>query len=122
MSRMSFSRRSLLQALAASSVTSSFLPFARTLRAGGPPPKRLVLLMQNNGTQQANFWPKDNGLSSPILDSLFIDPKTGADNGLKKKTNIVKGVYVPNDAHGTNGNQHDMGFARMFTGEKLMSL
>jgi hypothetical protein len=120
MSRMSFSRRSVLQALAASAVT---LPFARMLRAdpGGPPPKRLVLLMQNNGTQQANFWPNAS-LSSPILDSLFTDAGTGADNGLKKKTNLIKGVYVPADPNGTVSNQHDWGFARMFTGERLMSV
>jgi Protein of unknown function (DUF1552) len=113
------SRRRALQALAA-------LPFgpplARALRAdpGAPPPKRLVLLMQNNGTQQANFWP-DATLSSPILDALFLDPATGRDNGLRAKTNIVKGVHVPFDAAGTNANQHDMGFARMFTGHRLVS-
>ncbi len=120
MSRLSFSRRSLLQSLAASSVT---LPFARTSVAAtaAPAPKRLVIFMQNNGTQQHNFWPAAN-LSSPILDSLFTDPKTGGDNGLKAKTNVVKGVYVPHDANGTNGNEHDMGFARMFTGAKLVSV
>jgi hypothetical protein len=31
-------------------------------------------------------------------------------------------VYMPRDANGTDGNEHDMGFARMFTGAKLMSL
>jgi hypothetical protein len=118
MSRISFTRRRALQAL---SVLPATLPFARTLQAQGAlPPKRLVLLMQNNGTQQANFWPNAT-LSSPILDSLFLDPKTKLDNGLKTKTNIIKQVYIPNDANGTNGNQHDMGFARMFTGEKLVS-
>jgi hypothetical protein len=119
MSRLSYSRRAVLQALAAIPVT---LPFARQLYAGPPPapPKRLVLLMQNNGTQQANFWP-DANLRSPILDALFLSPKTGKDNGLKAKTNLIKGVYLPNDANGTNGNQHDMGFARMFTGAKLIS-
>src|SRR5262249_45144139 len=39
----------------------------------------------------------------------------------RQKTNLIKGVYVPNDVNGTNGNQHDIGFARMFTGEKLIS-
>jgi hypothetical protein len=120
MERMSFSRRSLLQTLAASAVT---LPLARMLRAAtdAPPPKRLVIFMQNNGTQQSNFWPAAN-LSSPILDALFTDPTTGKDNGLKAKTNVIKGVYVPHDADGTNGNEHDIGFARMFTGAKLMSV
>src|SRR5262249_46999457 len=37
-------------------------------------------------------------------------------------TNVVKGVYIPRDAHGTDGNEHDMGFARMFTGERLLSI
>ena len=60
-------------------------------------------------------------MSSPILDALFKDPSSGRDNGLSAKTTLVKGVYMPNDANGTNGNQHDMGFARLFTGEKLIS-
>ena len=118
MPRLSFSRRRVLQTLALIPAT---LPFARALRAdGAAPPTRLLLLMQNNGTQQANFWP-DANLSSPILDSLFLDPTTKQDNGLKAKTNLIKQVYVPNDANGTTANQHDMGFARMFTGEKLLS-
>jgi hypothetical protein len=113
------SRRRALQALAA-------IPFAAPLArafaaadAGTPPPKRLVLVMQNNGTQQANFWP-DANLSSPILDALFTGGD-GADNGLRNKTNIIKGMSIPFDQNGTNGNQHDMGFARMFTGERLLS-
>jgi hypothetical protein len=114
----SFARRRLLQSLALIPAT---LPFVRGLRAdSAAPPKRLLLLMQNNGTQQANFWPNAQ-LSSPILDHLFLDPITKVDNGLRAKTNIVKQVYVPNDANGTTANQHDMGFARMFTGEKLIS-
>lgn len=118
MPRPSFSRRQLLLSLAAIPAT---LPFVRMLQADPQTrPKRLVLVMQNNGTQQGNFWP-DANLSSPILDYLFVDPKTQKDNGLKAKTNIVKGVYVPHDANGTDGNEHDMGFARMFTGAKLMS-
>lgn len=118
MSQTSFrpSRRGFLQALAAGATT---LSMERFLRAESPP-RRLVLFMQNNGTQQGNFWPT-SGMSSPILDALFQDPKTGKDNGLAQKTTLIKGVYVPNDANGTNGNQHDMGFARMFTGAKLIS-
>lgn len=118
MARLSFSRRRVLQTLALIPAT---LPFARALKADfAAPPKRLLLLMQHNGTQQGNFWP-DASLSSPILDHLFLDPLTKQDNGLRAKTNLVKQVYVPNDANGTSGNQHDMGFARMFTGEKLIS-
>jgi Protein of unknown function (DUF1552) len=116
--RRLFSRRRALQALAAIPLT---LPLARMLRAAGTgvSPKRLVLLMQNNGTQQANFWP-DANMSSPIIDSLFQDPKTGQDNGLKAKTNLIKGVYIPFDLNDNYGNTHDMGFARMFTGERLL--
>lgn len=119
MSRLSYSRRRVLQALAALPIA---LPWARLVHAGPPPaaPKRLVIVMQNNGTQQANFWP-DANLRSPILDALFLDPKTGMDNGLLAKTNLIKGVYIPNDANGTNANQHDMGFARLFTGARLIS-
>ena len=118
MPRMDPTRRLVLQSLAALPLT---LPLARLLRADPrQPPTRLVLVMQNNGTQQKNFWPGPD-LSSRILDDLFLDPATGRDNGLRSKTNLVKGVYVPSDANGTNGNEHDMGFARMFTGEKLIS-
>jgi hypothetical protein len=98
------------------------MPFARTLRAGPAvaPRTRLMIFMQNNGTQQHNFWP-DANLSSPILDALFLDPTTHRDNGLKKKTNIIKGVHVPFLAPaGTGANEHDMGFARMFTGAPLI--
>ncbi|HEY4184671.1 MAG TPA: DUF1552 domain-containing protein [Polyangia bacterium] len=119
MSTTSTSRRRALRTLAAIPFAA---PLARAFAAadgGTPPPKRLVLLMQNNGTQQANFWP-DSNLSSPILDQLFTGAD-GADNGLRAKTNIIKGMAVPLDANGTNGNQHDMGFARMFTGERLLS-
>ena len=122
--RPSFRRRTLLRALAVSPVT---LPFARWLRAQEAPavaPRRLVLFMQNNGTQQSNFWPSTGGagMTSPILDGLFTDASTGKPNGLAAKTNLVKGVYVPFDLNGTDGNQHDMGFARMFTGERLVSV
>jgi hypothetical protein len=120
---MTFRRRTLLRALAASPLT---LPFARWLRADpdAPPPKRLVVFMQNNGTQQSNFWPAAAGpdMRSPILDGLFSDATTGARNGLAAKTNLIKGVYMPFDGNGTDANQHDMGFARMFTGEPLVAV
>lgn len=112
------SRRGVLKALAALPVTFSF---ARLLRGDSEPPKRLVLFMQNNGTQQANFWPTRPDLSSPILDALFLD-SAGQENGLRAKTNLVKGVYIPHDDGGIHqANQHDMGFARMFTGAPLMA-
>lgn len=113
------SRRRALQSLAAIPFTA---PLARAFAAadsGAPPPKRLVLVMQNNGTQQANFWP-DAAFSSPILDGLFTSAD-GSDNGLRGKANLVKGMSIPFDTNGTNANQHDMGFARMFTGERLFS-
>lgn len=121
MPRLTFGRRRLFEILAASAVT---VPFARMLRADTSPtspPLRLVIFMQNNGTQQANFWP-DATFRSPILDFLFTDPATGVSNGLQPKTTLVKGVYVANDANGTDGNEHDMGFARMFTGARLLSV
>jgi len=114
---MTFSRRSALKTLAAIPFAA---PLARALASpDAPPPRRLVLFMQNNGTQQGSFWP-DAQMRSPILDALFLDG-AGNGNGLAAKANLVKGVYMPLDANGTNGNQHDMGFARMFTGERLVS-
>ena len=116
-------RRRALQALAAIPFTA---PLARAFAAsdsGTPPPKRLVLVMQNNGTQQASFWPDaKTGLAkgSPILDALFTRPD-GGDNGLRAKTNVIKGMSIPFEANGSNANQHDMGFARLFTGEPLLS-
>jgi hypothetical protein len=115
MSRMSFERRTLLKALASSIFT---VPIARELLAMDAPmrPKRLVLFMQNNGTQQSNFWPTADAFHSPILDPLLSDPRIAA------RTTLVKGVYVPIDLNGTNGNTHDAGFARMFTGAKLLPI
>jgi hypothetical protein len=121
-----FSRRSVLLQLASIPITMSF---ARSLRAqsmGTTPPKRLVIFMQNNGTKRCNFWPTPAtaGASTypitntPILNSLFTsDGKT--DNGLKAKTNMIRGLHVTNTVS-TTGNQHDIGFARMFTGAQLM--
>jgi hypothetical protein len=79
-------------------------------------PRRLVIVMQNNGTQQASFWPRGGGFSSPILEPLLANPRLAA------QTTLVRGVYVPRDAGGTDGNEHDMGFARMWTGERLLSI
>src|SRR5207249_4320628 len=71
--------------------------------------------MQNNGTQQSHFWPRF-GFNSDTLAPLVSSPR------IAEKTTVVKGVFVPNDMNGTEGNQHDVGFARMFTGEKLLSI
>ena len=113
MPAQTIARRKLLQAFGA----ATFLwPLANRVFADtSSPTKRLVLFMQNNGTQQANFWPQ-SGFNSPILDPLLSNAR------IAQKTILVKGVYVPRDLHGTDGNEHDMGFARMFTGERLLSI
>jgi hypothetical protein len=114
MAAQTIARRRLLQAFG----TATFLwPLANRVFAdpGAPPMKRLVLFMQNNGTQQSNFWPT-TGFTSPILEPLLGDPH------IAQKTTLVKGVTMPRDLHGTDGNEHDMGFARMFTGERLLSI
>ncbi len=87
----------------------------RTFGDPQTPPRRLVLVMQNNGTQQANFWPRQ-GFTSTILEPLLSNPD------IAKRTTVVRGLQVPLDGSGTTGNEHDMGFARMFTGHKLMSV
>src|SRR5215472_5697325 len=112
MTRMTFERRTLLKALAGSIFT---MPIARELFAQSAParPKRLVLFMQNNGTQQANFWPQPGAFTSPILEPIVQNPSIAA------KTTLVKGVFVPDDVNGITANQHDEGFARMFTGARL---
>ncbi|HEY8042354.1 MAG TPA: DUF1552 domain-containing protein [Polyangiaceae bacterium] len=118
MSARGIHRRALLTGLGGSVAT---MAIARSLlgdfRPRVRPPRRLILLMQNNGTQQGAFWPSPGGpFTSPILAPLLSDP------GVASKTTLVRGVFVPHDANGTNGNEHDIGFARMFTGAKLMSV
>lgn len=111
---MSIGRRSFLLGGAAGLAS---LALGRRLEGAplpGPLP-RLVVVMQNNGTQQANFWPRA-GFTSPILEPLLSDPAIAA------KCRFVKGVSVPFDTNGADGNEHDVGFARMFTGAKLLSV
>ena len=69
-------------------------------------PMRLVLLMQANGVSQQRFWPDASG-SSPILDPILSDPR------LKARTTVVKGLF--NHSGGAE-NQHDQGFAGLWTG------
>jgi len=120
-----FSRRAALLQLASIPIT---LSLARTLRAqtsGAAIPRRLVIFMQNNGTKRGNFWPAVPSATAPeypltntpILNSLFTSDGT-TDNGLKAKTNLIRGLQVTNSVS-TSGNQHDYGFARMFTGAQL---
>lgn len=113
MPAQTIARRRFLQAFGA----ATFLwPLANRVFADtGTRQRRLVLFMQNNGTQQVNFWPTTT-FNSRILDPLLGDPR------IAQKTNLIKGVYVPRDLHGTDGNEHDMGFARMFTGERLLNI
>jgi hypothetical protein len=106
-------RRQLLRALGGAACLWPLVD--KVWAAPGPPKKRLMIFMQNNGTQQANFWPGSQ-FTSTILAPLLGVPAVAA------KTNIIKGVYVPHDAEGTDGNEHDIGFARMWTGERLVSL
>jgi hypothetical protein len=121
-----FSRRAALLQLASIPITLSLARSLRAQTAGGAAPKRLVIFMQNNGTKRGNFWPAPPTpaapvyplTNTPILNSLFTNDGT-TDNGLKAKTNIIRGMNVTNSV-GTTGNQHDIGFARMFTGAQLM--
>jgi hypothetical protein len=121
-----FSRRSVLLQLASIPITMSFARSLQAQSSGNAPPKRLVIFMQNNGTKRGNFWPTPPAgggsvyplTNTPILNALFTsDGKT--DNGLKAKTNVIRGLHVSNNVS-TTGNQHDIGFARMFTGAQLM--
>ena len=91
------------------------------LRADGArpvtPPKRLVLVMTPNGTQQSNFWPRPGAaFASPILEPILPLPQ------LARRTTVVRGVYYPADMNGADGNEHDIGFARMFTGAKIVAV
>ena len=121
-----FSRRAALLQLASIPITLSLARSLRAQTAGAAAPKRLVIFMQNNGTKRCNFWPTPPTpaapvyplTKTPILNSLFTnDGKT--DNGLQAKTNVIRGLNVSNSVS-TTGNQHDVGFARMFTGAQLM--
>jgi hypothetical protein len=94
------------------------LALPRRMRAARPngPPRRLVIIMQNNGTQPENFWPAPGTFRSPILDGLVGNPR------IASLTTVVRGVRVESDANDTDGNEHDMGFGRMWTGERLLSV
>jgi hypothetical protein len=121
-----FSRRAALLQLASIPITLSLARSLRAQAAGSAAPKRLVIFMQNNGTKRCNFWPAPPTPSAPvypltntpILNALFTNDGT-TDNGLKAKTNIIRGMTVTSSVS-TTGNQHDIGFARMFTGAPLM--
>ena len=108
-----FSRRAGLRAAGVAGL-SAFLRPPRA-RAETAAPVRLILLMQSNGTSQANFWPAVEPnlawptppLSSPILAPLLGDPV------LAGKTTVIRGIF--NHAGGA-GNSHDQGFAGLYSG------
>jgi hypothetical protein len=99
---------------------AALLGLTGRLRADTPAqaatPRRIVIVMQNNGTQQGSFWPRPGFAASPILEPILSVPS------LARKTTVVRGLYLPGDTNGTDGNEHDIGFARLFTGEKLLSV
>jgi hypothetical protein len=124
MNRPNFSRRSVLLQLASIPIT---LTLARSLKADPPAvQKRLVVFMANNGTKRCTFWPTRPSptaatyplTNTPILNALFTNDGV-TDNGIKAKTNLIRGMQVTNNVT-MSGNQHDIGFARMFTGAPLM--
>jgi hypothetical protein len=91
------------------------LTIAKRTQGDGSPPPRLILVMQNNGTQQANFWPYE-GFTSPILEPLLSQPF------IAKRTTVVRGMQMPHDRFGTSGNDHDIGFTRLFSGAPMISV
>ena len=108
------SRRDLLRAAGGAAVLFPFL--GGRGHAALPPTPRLILLMQTNGTSQANFWPAAAAqiaatagarLTSPILAPLAGDPVLAA------AMTVVKGLL--NDAGGA-GNGHDHGFCGLYSG------
>jgi hypothetical protein len=114
MRTVSLSRRRALQSLGGVVATFPFLRDLWAQEASGP--RRLLVFMQNNGVKQGAFWP-DASFMSPILKPILQHPN------LASKTNVVKGMWMNrSDSNGTGANQHDMGFARMLTGAKLMGV
>jgi len=77
--------------------------------------KRLVLVMSSNGTQQDNFWPHRD-FRSPILEPLLSVP------ALARRTTLVRGVFYPRDLNGAEGNEHDVGFARLYSGARVLPI
>jgi hypothetical protein len=100
------SRRQWLRLAAGGALAS--LVSARSTRADGQRPVRLILLMQANGTTQVpgKFWPDASG-TSPILAPILQHAR------LRERTVVIKGL---SNADGGAGNQHDMGFAGLYTG------
>jgi hypothetical protein len=104
--RRAFGRRELMRAAG----LSLFVPvFLREAFAGDEATEpALVLFMQPCGTHAAAFWPDPLTGTSPILEPILRDPV------LASKTLVLKGVA--NVTGGVLGNEHDRGFAGLFTG------
>ena len=100
------SRRHWLSLAGAAMLLARDARNAGEARADDARPMRLVLLMQANGVSQQRFWPDASG-SSPILDPILSNPR------LKARTTVVKGLF---NHSGGAGNQHDQGFAGLWTG------
>lgn len=100
---MKVSRRSLLKAGSA----FALFPWVRDALAQVAPAPKLVLLMQSSGTQQQSFWPRAGFTASPILAPIF------ANEELKSRTTAIRGLF---NHGGGAGNEHDQGFAGLWTG------
>jgi hypothetical protein len=100
-----FNRRDLLRAAGLTLCVPVFLREAFADSSELPP--RLVLFMQANGTYQPAFWPDPATGNSPILEPLFTNL------AIKEKTALVRGVKLLTTGP---GNQHDQGFAGLWTG------
>ena len=100
------SRRDLARAAGATLVVPAFL--RQALAAPPDLPPRLAILMQSSGTNQPAFWPGAS-FRSPILAPLLDDPLLAA------RTTVLRGVRLDN---GGPGNEHDRGFAGLWTGVK----
>lgn len=102
-----FSRRTLLKAAGATLCVPFFLKQAFAKTPATRP--NLVLLMQTNGVNQANFWPKDSTFDSPILSRLLTDPAVGP------KTTLIRGLNLRKMGNPA-GNGHDWGWHGLFSG------
>src|SRR6185436_20910520 len=92
------SRRDWLRAAGAA---GALFPFLRPRAARAARQPNLVLLMQSNGTGQANFWPAPGTFTSPILEPIL------GDAALAPYATVVKGLI---NHDGGSGNGHVQGF------------
>lgn len=106
MKSRTFGRRDLMRAAGLSLFVPVFLREA--FASGEETEPSLVLFMQPCGTHAAAFWPDPVTGTSPILEPIQRDPVLAA------KTLVLKGVA--NVTGGALGNEHDRGFAGLFTG------